>query len=804
MKLSPLAKPKLPTFKLDANRGGARSSSGADENQPNLKMFEREDWTLFRTVEGLQQKAGVPATRLRRLVLKELGDNALDAGAAINAGRIKNDQFFIEDDGPGFDGTPEQIAELFSIRRPMRSSKLLRLPQRGALGNGLRVVAGAVLASEGSLTVVTRNRCIVLRPQTDGLTAVIKVTKADQPIGTRIEIGFGPALPPDQDALAWLNAAHAMVSDGKRHEGASSPFWFDAAAFHEVLLAYGSEPVRSLIAQLDGCSGGKAGEIVGAAGLDRMACANINRQQATRLLQTARKQARPVSPERLGYVGRDAFPGHQYDMERNTAAMGGSQPQAEIPFVIEAWARKTTGPGDKIKVGIFINRTPSVDEVSAFRHEKALWLSGSGLEDYTEDAPKKGAYDIKVNVTTPYCPIISDGKAPNLERFTDAIMSAIATAMRKAQRAAPKDKKLPQKDVVLDNLNDAIAAVSGDGEYRFNSRQILYHVRPIVLEQTGQELKLSNFTGIITDYEKEHGEIEGMYREPRGSITHPHRDETITLGTLMVEEYERPAWTFNKLVYIEKEGANEALKDNGWLERHDCALMSSKGFSTRAARDLIDKLAEHDEPITVYAVTDADAYGSMIQQTLQEGTKARGARKIKIVHLGLQPWEAVEMGLEVENVERGDKRKPVADYVLKREAEFPNEAPGGVSWEEWLQTHRVELNAMTTPQFIAWLDRRMAEHGTGKLIPPPKVLEAELAERIETKVRANITERILREAGLDDQVAEAIAAIEKPTGAVLAEEIEHLFEREPDREWRDHIETIADTASDLDDDEIAP
>ena len=45
-----------------------------------------------------------------------------------------------------------------------------------------------------------------------------------------------------------------------------------------------------------------------------------------------------------------------------------------------------------------------------------------------------------------------------------------------------------------------------------------------------------------------------MYREPRGSIYHPHRDETITLGTLMVEDYERPAWTFNKLVYIEKEG----------------------------------------------------------------------------------------------------------------------------------------------------------------------------------------------------------------------------------------------------------
>jgi hypothetical protein len=41
----------------------------------NLKS-EREDWTSFRTVEGLQQKAGVPDTKLRRLVLKELIDNA--------------------------------------------------------------------------------------------------------------------------------------------------------------------------------------------------------------------------------------------------------------------------------------------------------------------------------------------------------------------------------------------------------------------------------------------------------------------------------------------------------------------------------------------------------------------------------------------------------------------------------------------------------------------------------------------------------------------------------------------------------
>src|SRR5262249_28118232 len=151
-------------------------------------------------------------------------------------------------------------------------------------------------------------------------------------------------------------------------------------------------------------------------------------------------------------------------------------------------------------------------------------------------------------------------------------------------------------------------------------------------------------------------------------------------------------------VYIEKEGFVEALKAVQWPERHDSMLMSSKGFTTRAARDLVDKLAEHDEPVTIFCVHDADAYGTMIYQTFQEATKARGARKIKIVNLGLEPWEAREMGLGVEDLEPSEKRKPVADYVL--------EEGDGEEWEEWLQTHRTELNAMTTPQFIDWLDQK--------------------------------------------------------------------------------------------------
>src|SRR5262249_45960272 len=158
------------------------------------------------------------------------------------------DHYYIEDNGPGLDGTPEEIASLFSIRRPMRSSKLARLPQRGALGNGLRVVVGAVLASEGSLTIVTRNRRIKLRPEMGGSATIVEGSQADRPNGTRIEIGFGLTIPRDDDPLRWVESANVIASHGQNYEGKSSPFWYDPAQFYELVLAHGSQPLRSLMA----------------------------------------------------------------------------------------------------------------------------------------------------------------------------------------------------------------------------------------------------------------------------------------------------------------------------------------------------------------------------------------------------------------------------------------------------------------------------------------------------------------------------------------------------------------------------
>jgi hypothetical protein len=301
--------------------------------------FEQEDWSLFRTVDGLQQRAGVAKGNLRRLVLKELADNALDEtnkdgciGAQVALGRLDDGRYFVEDNGRGIDGSPEQIADLFSIGRPLRSTKRLRMPSRGALGNGLRVVAGAVIASEGALAVTTRNRRIQLCPERDGSTTVLAVEDVEHPIGTRIEIGFGPALPTDDDTLDWANAACDMASHGTLYQGKSSPHWYDAAQFRELLYIAGGRSVREFISQLDGCTGGKAGEIVDEANLDRVRCNEVTLHQARTLLVAARQATRPVQPKRLGAVG-EGYASSARPVLRNRSASPSPQSRNPPPLI---------------------------------------------------------------------------------------------------------------------------------------------------------------------------------------------------------------------------------------------------------------------------------------------------------------------------------------------------------------------------------------------------------------------------------------------------------------------------------------
>src|SRR3712207_5783201 len=91
--------------------------------------FVRADWALFLHPDRLPQKAGCPRERLRAMVLKELADNAPDAGAAVTIDQVDPDTWAVADGGPGLDRG--QVVRLFAVDRPLASTKLVRRPTRG-------------------------------------------------------------------------------------------------------------------------------------------------------------------------------------------------------------------------------------------------------------------------------------------------------------------------------------------------------------------------------------------------------------------------------------------------------------------------------------------------------------------------------------------------------------------------------------------------------------------------------------------------------------------------------------------------
>lgn len=730
------------------------------------RMFERPDWTLFRSLGTLGQKAGVPLRRLAALVIKELVDNALDAGATAHVERC-GDWIYVTDDGPGLPGDADAIARLFSIQRPLTSSKLVRVPSRGALGNGLRVVVGAVLASSGALFVETRGQHHEIRPRDDGTSDITSTPAPGREIGTKIGLRLGEDIPVGDDVLAWSEIAIAFADHGKVYRGKTSPWWNDTESFFEMCKAAGTKPLADLCSVFRDVTPTMAASLVG-----RTQCQDVSRDQASHLLTMLRDRSSAPKPAVLGKIGELTQMSHAY---AGGEILVGTGMRAQLPFSIEAFV-ETLSDEDDDGLVVLVNRTPITGEVSVIRQKShQIGIIGCGLKHVFEVGRKP--VRIVINVTTPYMPITTDGKEPDLRRYLTPLAAVIEKAAKKARR---KDSvgtvaRVSQKDVILTNMKASIQKASGDGQYRYSLRQLFYAVRPYMLEQLGKEPDYNYFAQIVTDLEAELGaDLPGLYRDARGVIYHPHTGEEIPLGTINVENYSRPAWTFNKIVYSEKEGFFSILRDTGWPERNDCALLTSKGFASRAARDVIDLIGQTQEEIYFFCIHDADASGTMIYQALTEATRARGARKVHVINLGLDPWEALDMDLQVEKFRelggKRDRQLPVAEYVPRR-------------WKDWLQTQRVELNAMTSPEFIRWLDSKFAEHAD-KVVPPATVLREELDGRTRQELERLLAAEILEAGGFAERVNEAMAVARETAEKLHLESIVRSgLNKAPEQRW---------------------
>ena len=738
--------------------------------------FTREDWKLFLKKDTLAQKAGAEQRDIIPLVVKELTDNALDTVEeargdvrSVSLGLIPGG-FHVSDKGPGFGR--EELTRAFSVNRPLVSSKLLRLPSRGALGNGLRVVAGAVAAFDASLIVHTGGRRYDLDVRReDGYTTIGSESASEYP-GTRVEILFGENAV-DEYALRWGRAAR-LLSVGGRYAGLTSPYWYSAADLLELLHA-ADGTVRDVASLFEGNAGAKAGRV--AAPWERTRAKELELSDAERLLFAMRENAKPFNHDRLGKIGE--IDGLQSSYVHAT----GEYPTDTglfIPFAVDVWAEGADDPA----LSFALNRTPTPGRcyTSHHKNEQTFYLPGAyGREIKTGRTP----LSVTVNITTPYVAFTSDGKAPDLSPLLktglvdEAIRRAAARAKSVSRRERPREEAVSKKRAILDAIPDAVLAAGGNGQYEFSQRQLFYVVRPSVIEAAGSEPDYGYFCEVLTEYESENEDIKGLYRDNRGVLYIPHAGEEIPVGTRTVSRFKRPEWTFHKIVYCEKEGFFPILRSAKWPERWDCALLTSKGYASRAVKDLLDLLGDDGEPIEVFCIHDADLDGTRIYQTLKEETKSRGKRRVEIHNLGLEPGEGVEMGLPVEKVDRKTEKEP-ADYV-------PHE------WRGWLKKNRIELNAMSTPQFIRWLDAKMERYAPPKLLPPEEVVRRKYKTSLLHNLNDTVKKSILREAGYHARTRSLFRnALEGAEEIDWTMCIASALNEDRSKEWRDPVATLAE------------
>ena len=292
--------------------------------------------------------------------------------------------------------------------------------------------------------------------------------------------------------------------------------------------------VRDLVSHFDGCSGRKAGEVAGEF-LNRTA-SSLSRDEAEIVLKSIRAHSKPVLPGRLGYVGGNGPYDHSYCGYTKQLAQYVIHPRnggihAEIPCIVEAWVAEASfsdeSDGDPYPyyIDIYVNRTLIVGEVFALPERTNLTIRGCEL-DISLASVGRAPFHISVNIITPYMPLSSSGKEPDLsyvnDALHDALKKAITAVKNKRKKFAPK--KLTQKEDILALLPRAILSVSGYHRYRYSQRQLYYTIRPDLIELVGEENlgadPFNNFKKVITEHENLLGkDLPGIYRDARGRCT---------------------------------------------------------------------------------------------------------------------------------------------------------------------------------------------------------------------------------------------------------------------------------------------
>jgi hypothetical protein len=339
-------------------------------------------------------------------------------------------------------------------------------------------------------------------------------------------------------------------------------------------------------------------------------------------------------------------------------------------------------------------------------------------------------------------------------------------------------------------------AASGNDSLPALARQIFYQARPKIMALTeDKELAYGYFSQtLLPDYVEEHGVDWNVVYDARGHFEEPHTNRRIGCGTIEVGNYLDamrepsvvaadfsdasvdvigPTGGISGVLFCEKEGFNPLFKAVNLANRYDLMIVSTKGVSVTAARQLIDNVCGDNGP-PLFVLHDFDVAGFMIFGTLQRDTRRyQFSNTIEVIDLGLRLADIA--GLEREPAAATRTTKSILHEQLAQNG--ATDAEIGILVDE-----RVELNAMTSDALIEMIERKLQEYGLEKVIPDDDLLDKayqefhrsnELSEKFEEMEEEFKESKITAPADLRTQVAA-------------------ILEKHPDLRWDDAIQIVLD------------
>lgn len=566
----------------------------------------------------------------------------------------------------------------------------------------------------------------------------------------------------------------------------TSSHWYSLERLRALIAAYIAEEangakaktVREFVSEFHGLKSTRKQKcIVAAAGLsgawlhDLVAGHDVDEEAVQRLLLAMQREARPVRPKSLGVIGEPHLTTCLVEWwccapasvryTRVTGEAGG------LPFVLEValgiheqddayravvagvnWSPSLETPFDDLAYLLGEMRVDEDDPITLIAH------LACPRPDFTDRGKGRIALPLSVAAALDKCVRSVAKRWKKAKRQADREGRLRQKQFEKLRRAQ-RTKELTLKEAVQQVMEAAYLHASGNKSDPANARQVMYAARPRVLELTGGRCwtKSSYFTqNLLPQFMEAHPQLTADWNvvfDARGRLIEPHTGRRIDLGTLEVRNYiqgwtaicpDRPAGIaiptdrpthgptnrYRFALFVEKDGFYPLLERYRIADRFDVAIMSTKGMSVTAARELVDQLSQRG--VTVLVLRDFDKSGFSIVHTLRtDSPRYRFRAQPNVIDIGLRledirAWEVLPLAEAVEyrNAQKDPRERLRAAGATEEECHFlvGDRAQGG-GWSG----QRVELNAFTSPRFIEYVEYQLAQSGVTKVVPSGESLE---------------------------------------------------------------------------------